>query len=72
MVAVYDVDVTVEGVPGNPHSQVQELEVRLARGYDMIEEHRLAGLSVVRLEEHWLGLLSDYENLVDVLDSSRY
>jgi hypothetical protein len=65
MVAMYDVDIHVESSSLGPVVQVAELESRLARGFEMIDEHREAGLSVTRLEEHWLKLLADYELLCD-------
>lgn len=65
MVAMYDVDVHVESGGLGPVVQLTELESRLARGFEMIEEHREAGLSIAKLEEHWLKLLVDYELLFD-------
>ncbi|MBA2452904.1 MAG: hypothetical protein H0V47_07010 [Chloroflexia bacterium] len=63
MVAMYDVDVHVELGTLGPVVQLSELESRLARGYEMIDEYREAGLAVSKLEEHWLKLLADYELL---------
>lgn len=65
MVATYEVDVHVESGALSPVVQLAELESRLARGFEMIDEHREAGLPVARLEEHWLKLLADYEFLHD-------
>lgn len=49
MVAMYDVDVHVEPVHMNLVAQLAELQTRLARGYEMIDEHREAGLPVAPL-----------------------
>lgn len=67
MVAMYDIDVHVESAGLGPLVQLAELESRLARGFEMIDEHQEAGLPVVRLDEHWLKLLADYELLFDSL-----
>lgn len=65
MVATYDIDIHVESSGFGPIVQLAELESRLARGFEMIDEHREAGLPVDKLEEHWLKLLADYELLFD-------
>lgn len=44
---------------------VRELEVRLERGWAMIEERRSAGQDHSRLEGHWLELLNQYQALLD-------
>lgn len=68
MVAMYDVEVHFEPIALDPLAQLAELQTRLVRGYEMIDEHCQAGLPVERLEEHWLSLLADYESLHDSLN----
>lgn len=70
MVAIQEVDISLGAAVSTPQSQLAELESRLARGYDMIDDHNAAGLPVARLEEHWLSLLAEYELLFDLLDSN--
>ncbi len=44
---------------------VHELEFRLERGWNMIEERQMAGQNVARLEDHWFELLNQYQALLD-------
>lgn len=68
MVAMYDIDVHVDSAGPGPVVQLAELESRLARGFEMIEEHQEAGLPIGRFEDHWLKLLADYELQFDNLN----
>ena len=63
MVATYEVEAGAEAISIAPEAQLIELEERLARGFRIIEERQAAGMSVIRLEEHWLNLLTSYESL---------
>lgn len=47
--------------------QVEKLEARLAQGWDMIEQRRVAGEDVRGMEDFWIKLLHQYETSCDQL-----
>lgn len=61
----YQEDIGADVSPFQPLTELEELTRRLARGHELIEERRLAGHSVERLEDHWIALLREYEALYD-------
>jgi hypothetical protein len=52
---------------------IQQLESRLQRGWDLIDEAERQDdeRAVIRYTRRWLQLLADYENLVDPSRSER-
>lgn len=68
MIATYETiesSVIIEAQSRPIQLAVHELEARLARGWDMIEERRNAGQNAARLEDHWFELLNQYQALLD-------
>lgn len=49
----------------DPDLELQRLEQRLNDGYELIEKRRDAGLDVSKLEDFWIDLLHEYEELCD-------
>jgi hypothetical protein len=47
----------------DPDLQLRRIEQRLNDGYEMIEKRRNAGIEVSKLEDFWIELLHEYEEL---------
>lgn len=67
MVASLETNI-VEHLPAEPVAdRLIDLEQRLGRGMEIIDERIIDGLPVDRYEEHWFSLLAEYERLYDML-----
>lgn len=51
----------IDSATQSPPADADSIALRLAIGYQRIDDARAAGLDTTALEEFWLALLSQYE-----------
>lgn len=63
VIATYETSMMVDAPIVDTVARLNDLELRLSRGMAIIDERLAEGLPVERYEEHWFGLLHEYESL---------